>query len=580
MERVALLLQELIVQRLVLRLLGLLFHRTGGKLRLTTLQGSLLRASAKTGKPLADTSTDAIKPLPKRLLNLGRRSALAEKLIGQRGLLLAGAGPHAVNLLPQGSLLLRGCRALAIELLAQRSLLLRRRRTLPQKLLGQGSALLGRPSPHAIHLLPQGSLLLRRCRALAVKLLRQSRLLLRCRRALPHELLSQSSLLLRCRNALAEALLADAEELLGSLLLRLPVGLFSLQGHALLLLGCAKRLPIALLIDVPQRLRGGEVLLLGQIGLGNAPAITTEGASADLIANNFLLLLLLLLPQSLESGLRHSLSVGRHIGRDIQPAGRDLPRASKAKSCRKPLVWLRASLGACNVLGSRRLEWRSRRLPSIKALQGSAGKALRLTGTSSKGLLGSTQVWLRSSLGLRDVFSSRALKRRRRCLTTIKALQGSARKRLGLSSATGKRLLRRPEVGRSAALGAGNVLGRRSLQRRCRCLTTIEALCGRLIIGLRLGRAAKQSSTGSLIIGLRGASGLADIGNASLLRLGKRSDKLAAIRGKALLGNILRASIYRVIPGQNLWRYRYRGSACAALTAAAHDASFQPPVWA
>ena len=43
MERIALLLQELIIQRLVLRLLGLLLHSASRKLRLTALQGSLLR---------------------------------------------------------------------------------------------------------------------------------------------------------------------------------------------------------------------------------------------------------------------------------------------------------------------------------------------------------------------------------------------------------------------------------------------------------------------------------------------------------------------------------------------------------
>ena len=231
-------------------------------------------------------------------------------------------------------------------------------------------------------------------------------------------------------------------------------------------------MPIALLVDVPKSLSGGKVLLLGQIGLGNPPAITTKGAATDLLTKDALALLLLLLPQSLIGGLRHSFSVGRHIGADIQSARRDLTRASKAKTRGHALIRLASSLGA------------------------------------------------------------------------------------------------------------SDVLSRSSLQRRGSRLSAVDVLRGRLIIRLGLRCTTKQRRTGSLIIGLRGASGLADIGNASLLRLGKRSDKLAAIRGKALLGDILRASIYRIIPGQNLWRDGYRGGTCAALTTTAHDASFQPPVWA
>ena len=259
---------------------------------------------------------------------------------------------------------------------------------------------------------------------------------------------------------------------MGGLLLRLPVGLLGLQSHALLLLGRAKRLPIALLVDVPQSLRGSKVLLLGQSRLGNLPAIATEGATANLLTKHPLTLLLLLLPQSLEGGLRYCFSIGRHISADIQAARRDLPRASKAKT-------------RCHAL-----------------------------------------------------------------------------------------------IGGRASLGGSNVLRSRSLQRRSSRLTTIKTLRSRLIIGLRLGRTAKQSSPGSLIIGLRGASSLAYISNASLLRFGKRSNKLPAIWCKWLLRDLLSTSIYRIISGQNLWRDGYRRGTCAALTTTGHDASFQPPVWA
>jgi hypothetical protein len=327
---------------LVLRLLRLLLHRASRKLRLTALQGSLLRASAKPSKPLTDTGTNAIQ-------------ALAES----------------------------------------RSLL-------------------------------------RRLRPLAIKLLPQ-----RC-------------LLLGSRHALTKTLLANAEELLRRLLLRLPVGLLSLQRHALLLLGSAKRLPIALLIDVPKRLGRGKVLLLRQIGLGDLAAITTKGAAADLVPNDLLLFLLLLLPQSLISRLRHSFSVGRHIRPDIQAARRYLPRTSQAIPGGQSLIRLRASLGASNVLGSRSLE------------------------------------------------------RRRRRLTTIKALRGL------------------------------------------------------LIIRLRLRRAAKQRSAGALIIGLSHTSGLTDIGNPGLLGAGKRSNKLPAIWRKRYLGDCFSPRIDRIIPGENFRRYRYR----------------------
>lgn len=264
----------------------------------------------------------------------------------------------------------------------------------------------------------------------------------------------------------------NAKELLRRLLLRLPVCLLCRQGHALLLLGRAKRLPVALLIDVPQSLPGCKVLLLRQNGLGNATAITTKSAAANLLTKHALPFLLLLLPQSLIGGLRHSFGERRHISADIQAAGRDLPRTSKAKT---------------------------------------------------------------------------------RCHTLIR-------------------------LGRS--LGASNVLSRRSLQWRGSRLTAINVLRGRLIIRLGLGCTTKQCRTGSLIIRLRGASSLADIGDTSHLCGGERSDKLAAIWGEGLLRDLFGASIYRIISGQNLWRDGYRGGTCAALTTTAHDASFQPPVWA
>jgi hypothetical protein len=104
---------------LILRLLGLLLHRTGGKLRLTALQGSLLRASAKPGKPLADASPDAIQPLT------------------ESGLLLRGCSALAEYLLPQCRLLLGSLRTLAKCLLANtEELISRLLLRLPVGLLG------------------------------------------------------------------------------------------------------------------------------------------------------------------------------------------------------------------------------------------------------------------------------------------------------------------------------------------------------------------------------------------------------------------------------------------------------------
>jgi hypothetical protein len=177
-------------------------------------------------------------------------------------------------------------------------------------------------------------------------------------------------LLLSSLRTLAKGLLANTEELIGRLLLRLPIGLLGLQSHALLLLGRAKRLPIALLVDISHCLTSGKVLLLRQDRLGNFPAITAEGARSNLIAHDLLLLLLLLLPQCLIGRLRHRFGVRRHIGADIQAAWRNLPRASKTKTRGHTLIRLRGSLGAGNVLSRRSLQWRRRCLTTVESLRG------------------------------------------------------------------------------------------------------------------------------------------------------------------------------------------------------------------
>lgn len=79
-----------------------------------------------------------------------------------------------------------------------------------------------------------------------------------------------------------------------------------------------------------------------------------------------------------------------------------------------------------------------------------------------------------------------------------------------------------------------------------------------LIVRLRLCRAAKQRSTGTLIIGLRHTGSLTDIGNPGLLGAGKRSNKLPAIWRKRLLSYLLSPRIDRIVPGKDFRRYRYR----------------------
>ena len=83
LERVGLLLEELVVQRGLTGLLRLLRGLTGGKLGLRALQSSALSSSAKTGKSLRSTSAHAVKLLPQRSLLLGRARALRVLLLSQ-----------------------------------------------------------------------------------------------------------------------------------------------------------------------------------------------------------------------------------------------------------------------------------------------------------------------------------------------------------------------------------------------------------------------------------------------------------------------------------------------------------------
>ena len=140
-----------------------------------------------------------------------------------------------------------------------------------------------------------------------------------------------------------------------------------------------------------------------QIGLGDPATITTKGAAANLIPNDPLLFLLLLLPQSLIGRLRHSFSIGRHIRPDIQAARRYLPRTSQAIPGGQGLIRLRASLGASNVLGSRSLQWRRRRLTAGESLRGSLIIRLRLRRAAKQRSAGALIIGLSHTSGLTDI---------------------------------------------------------------------------------------------------------------------------------------------------------------------------------
>jgi hypothetical protein len=240
------------------------------------------------------------------------------------------------------SLLPGNAKALVDHLLSNTLLGLRSSQALPIKLLSKRSLLLSRLSPLTKHLLPK-------CRTL-----------LSASHTLTKHLLAQCSTLLRRRHFLAKALLTNPQHLLSRRLLSRTIGLLCRQGRLLLLLGSRKSLPVALLIDIPHGLPGGQTLLLRQDSLRNPAAITAKSARPNLVAYNPLLLLLLLLLQSLQRRLSNRLNIRRHILLGIQSIWINLPRASKPILSSKLLIWRTGSLGRRNALTSHLLHGLSR----------------------------------------------------------------------------------------------------------------------------------------------------------------------------------------------------------------------------
>lgn len=70
MERIGLLLQELVVERLQAGLSGLLLSLTGGQLSLSTLQSGSLSPCAERGQLLSRTSPHAVEALSEALTRL------------------------------------------------------------------------------------------------------------------------------------------------------------------------------------------------------------------------------------------------------------------------------------------------------------------------------------------------------------------------------------------------------------------------------------------------------------------------------------------------------------------------------
>lgn len=83
LERIALLLQELIIESLFASLFGLLLDLTGTEHRLRALQASSLRTLPKTGERLRCTRAHAIALLSQLSLLLRRREALPELLLAE-----------------------------------------------------------------------------------------------------------------------------------------------------------------------------------------------------------------------------------------------------------------------------------------------------------------------------------------------------------------------------------------------------------------------------------------------------------------------------------------------------------------
>ena len=259
LERIGLLLQKLVVESLILRLLGLLLLLTGGKLGLSPGEGRALSAGPQCGQ------------------------------------LLRGLSASAVNVLAEAGQPARAAEALSVLLLGQRSLLLGCRRALPVKLL------------------PEAGLRRGEAHALPVKLLAKRGLLLGCGQALPVKLLPGPE-------ALRVSLLADAQHLARRLLQGGAVRLLGAQVHALLLLRGRQRLPVALVQDAGVGLSVRQLLLLRKVRGRQPGPVPAEGPGLDRIAKLAGQGLLVLLIQDALSALQDRPDIGRHELADLLPA--------------------------------------------------------------------------------------------------------------------------------------------------------------------------------------------------------------------------------------------------------------------
>ena len=125
MERVRLLLQELIVERLQACLFCLLGRLTCGKLRLSSLQSGPLSPCAECSHLLGRASPHTVEALPEALLRLCGAQGLTVLLLAETLISLTEPHAHAVLLLGKISEL-TGCRQLggAVCLLSTKAELL------------------------------------------------------------------------------------------------------------------------------------------------------------------------------------------------------------------------------------------------------------------------------------------------------------------------------------------------------------------------------------------------------------------------------------------------------------------------
>ena len=230
LERISLLLKELVVESLLSGLLCLLAECTGPNLCLSRAKGILLGLSTQTGECLRSRRPHAVLGLSKASQLLGCPSAHTILLLGQSGLLGRLSGSLTKLLLTQGGKVLTNASLLAVLLLTD-----------------TGQSLTG-TKPLSVNLLAEALLRLSSSHALRVTLLSKRR------------------------------------QLSGTLLEGSAISLRRTQAKLLLLLSRTQCLPITLVHEAGDGLAGSQVLLASQIGLRDATAITAKGTLRNLIA--------------------------------------------------------------------------------------------------------------------------------------------------------------------------------------------------------------------------------------------------------------------------------------------------------